>query len=774
LIKQILFGVKMLSLGMTVITALLLLSLPVSQQERDMLSLTIPRIIVDHSSGFSPSRLLSHSADHTNVRKLEQKEIQNYHIWSAQEIKEVLDLWIAKYSNFVKVTTSQEAYGLPPVGGSDDCPFDDAAIGCRMYILTIQDFTSHPVSSSSSSQLPEVFWSGSVHGDERVGPSAVMEAASLLLEAASCEALPKWNRSIRLRQNSIEEARSCRTALRDKGIDDIHRQWLARLVSTRRIVIVPTANALGYFRDTRTENGIDPNRDFPYDVADPTLCMRSIAGRTINEIYREHMFQLALTFHGGMEVLAYEWGAPSHLGFLSPDDEAQNQVAAAYSRFGGGWSTSKPYAYGTMNDMVYYVRGGMEDWAYAGSWDKELVLPCEPKEFGGYPKEKTVYKNSTLRAFNILVEASTQKHPRENELGTSLDVLSRNTGGNGHISRNIRLSLLAADLVEPYVSIVVVNNLTLSDDIVPSTYRGGRSCQTTKAVRVPQNSRRAVIAWTVGGAMHVNYTEVFFARWDDIPEDQLDCLNQPKSMKGFIRGKMVGPKNGTGAFSGAGAHPIAAHATQARTPRGQVPTMGPLFRATLNIPNDWDKLDQIVVVAAARVDAVWAKQPSKISPNRPPQSHIVNARNNPNWRHESAGNRIQGRLKWYSIPLTIIFEDDEDSISMAMGSQQIPTMEQQFQQIPTVEYDRFGESHTSGNVVPMASQHGRQFMLLGLSWVWFAIVLAIGLFSWLNKFNGWLKRDWRSLPSPSPGLLPGGLDDRGYSDIPNAVEEGVN
>ena len=60
------------------------------------------------------------------------------------------------------------------------------------------------------------------------------------------------------------------------------------------------------------------------------------------------MFQLALTFHGGMEVVAYEWGAPTWLDHFSPDDEAQSQIAAAYSRFGGGWSTSKPYNFGTM------------------------------------------------------------------------------------------------------------------------------------------------------------------------------------------------------------------------------------------------------------------------------------------------------------------------------------------------------------------------------------------------------------------------------------------
>ena len=62
----------------------------------------------------------------------------------------------------------------------------------------------------------------------------------------------------------MADAKSCRITLEQKGINDKHRQWLARLVTTRRIVIVPTANALGYYQNIREEDGIDPNR---YDTS---------------------------------------------------------------------------------------------------------------------------------------------------------------------------------------------------------------------------------------------------------------------------------------------------------------------------------------------------------------------------------------------------------------------------------------------------------------------------------------------------------------------------
>lgn len=302
--------------------------------------------------------------------------VKDYELWDPALFPQVLEEWKTRYPDLIKVTTAQEAYGFPAAGTDRDCPFYTKSNGCPNYIFTMQDYIAHPEDSDSSNNLPEVFWSGCLHGNERVGPTSVMEAATLLLESAHCESLPRRRQdrkggtggsasktasSSSSLDSQLQEANDCRQTLRNKGIDDVHRKWLARLVATRRIVVVPTANALGYYRDIREEGAVDPNRDFPYDVTDPTQCMQTIAGRTLNEIYREHMFQLALTFHAGMEVVAYEWGAPSWLNHLSPDDEAQSQIAAGYSRYGGGWAKSRPYNYGTMNDMVYYVRGGMED-----------------------------------------------------------------------------------------------------------------------------------------------------------------------------------------------------------------------------------------------------------------------------------------------------------------------------------------------------------------------------------------------------------------------------
>ena len=358
----------------------------------------------------------------------------------------------------------------------------------------------HPPNSASYATLPEVFLSGELHGNERVGPSAVLEAASLLLEAAQCESYPgpppldinteagaDW-------LLSSQHATKCRDSLYERGITKEMRQWLARLVTTRRIVILPTPNAVGYDRNERTENGIDCNRDFPFDVVTASICMQTICARTINEIWRESQFQLSLTFHGGTEVIGYEWGATTYMGSTSPDEMAQVDISDGYSRYAGGFVGTRPYITGTMNDLVYDVRGGMEDWGYAASWDPERVIQCDPKTFGGYDKSKTMYEESTLRAFNMLVETSDDKVPNHH-LGTEGGILEWDGkgDGNGHIARNIRLSLLAIELTEPYMFITSVNGVPLEDDVVPLAERSDRKCIQNKMMQIPIGQKKWLV-----------------------------------------------------------------------------------------------------------------------------------------------------------------------------------------------------------------------------------------------------------------------------------------
>lgn len=317
----------------------------------------------------------------------------------------------------------------------------------------------------------------------------------------------------------------------------------------------------------------------------------------------------------------------------------------------------------------------MEDFAFAGSWDTERVIQCEPKTFGGYPKEKTVYGPSTLRMFNMLVESSNQKIPAPSTLGTSENLLRRSssdgTKGNGYVSRNIRLSLLAAELVEPYISFARVNELELTNDIVPLVRDEGRSCQDTMAVQVPFSSRKTIVQWHVKGSLTINETRLWYARWDDVPEHLLNCLAQPvfdDIQQYFKEAKLLTDARGTTSFSKAGGS-------------------GQPFTGSIDISDAFKPNDKLVVLAVARVDQDWGSLIEQANPRIPPQSHVVNVRTNSSWYHESAGKIIQGRLDWFSSPLTIVLGDYEDI--------------NKEQTVDTIELsNRFGESGTAATPEP--------------------------------------------------------------------------
>lgn len=592
-------------------------------------------------------------------------------------------------NNYVLIIHDKEAYPEDP----DATLAGDGAIDHDHY-LKIEDYYFRTQNGGGSGwrYVPDVFLSGAVHGNERVGPTSLVEMSELLLEAAHCESMPRVRHkpasnptddvddSARMMwERELAAAKACRQGLSEnRGVDPPYRRWLARLVSTRRTVIIPTANALGYSRSEREEAGIDPNRDFPFDIPQSNSddCMQTIAGRSINELFRSHLFPVGLTFHGGMEVIAYEWGAPTYLGKDSPDSGAQRDVASAYSRYANGFAGHAPYDYGTMNDKVYYVRGGMEDWAFGGSWDPDRVVECTPKTFGGYPPEKTRYNNSTLRTFNMLVETSDPKAPGRAELGYRTNPLDSTDGPeNGHVARNLRLALVAMDVVEPYVSIRGVGGMEFDDDdVIPQVnmrrYGGSSYSENSKMVWVPSGDDGGPIkvSWTVGGAFDVDDTELVVGLWDSLVSKNLadvedgaypslmtlEVINsnefrvaRPPNTAGRTRWHVDGPDPTTSSSSNS----------------TDDASINPTFEATIDA-SDYPPGSKLAVIARAKVDKGWLQQSENVGPSDlGPSSHIVNARRNPSYLALNAGKVIRGKVDdwWYSNPITILLgSDDKD------------------------------------------------------------------------------------------------------------------
>lgn len=378
----------------------------------------------------------------------------------------------------------------------------------------------------------------------------------------------------------------------------------------------------------------------------------------INELFRTHMFQISLTFHGGIEGIGYEWGSPSHGRANSPDHKAQDQVSSSFSYVGGSFKGVKPYRYGKMNIWLYAVRGGMEDWAYAGSWDSRRMKVCTPKTYGGYPKSKTQYNGSVLRACNLLVEISRKKKPPNSILGTNRNVLSRTTRGNGHVSRNIRLALTSVDLVEPYSVIQQVNSVRLSDDIVPLASRGGRSCSQTKRIQVPSPRRSSSvnISWLVGGGITIDETKLWHAKWGDLPSG-IDCISQPNIND--VQSKM---KQGSVVGGGSGKKQTTRFAPKSST-KGK-------YTGSIDV-SQYLPGEEIAVIVSAQLDSSWgAKMPGVVKPDVAPQTHLANARTNPNWRHTNSGKLIQGRLDWFSIPVTLVIGADGAPTTVEVSKRQ--------------------------------------------------------------------------------------------------------
>lgn len=184
-----------------------------------------------------------------------------------------------------------------------------------------------------------------------------------------------------------------------------------------------------------------------------------------------------------------------------------------------------------MDDLVYPVRGGFEDWAYSASWEgfPTTSPPCTSKTYNGYSLQKTNYKEhypNALKALSYLLETADEKNPPSYQLGVNRkdclfdiirqpfdtnvdknkeDICLSNTY-NGYITKNIRLLFILLDFVQPYLN---VNKETIGKS--PKTY-----------------NKTLTVEWIVGGSKKVDETFILYEFEVELPkrikqnEDDLD------------------------------------------------------------------------------------------------------------------------------------------------------------------------------------------------------------------------------------------------------------
>lgn len=469
----------------------------------------------------------------------------------------------AAHPAYLRLESAQTRFGVPAVG---DCGGD----GCVTWVATVTDLAGLPADPGRA----EVLVSGEVHGDEVVGVHAVLAWIELVLSRAAAG-----------------------------------DEYFLRMLRTRVVVALPMANTVGFYRGERGERQvggavIDPNRDFAFDQ-DPKKCMQTVAARVINEIVRDGLIRVLLTFHGGTNVIGYEWGDMTHCkGRVcqpAPDEYFMHALGVRMSEVAGGGAYESKYPVGNMGKLVYPVHGGMEDWAYGASWSG-LAVQCRPETLGGYAPEKTVYSKGSNRIVTYLVETAMQKKPAEETLGDDSNMLTTGGAGDGHVPRNVRLIVAAVDAVEPYV---VLANAT----------REG-------------NGTEAVVRWAVGGAFFVNGT---YLQWSD--------------EKGIGHGT-------SDVFNGAAAVPVLSGSGAATEFRARLPAL-PLTAGAL------------YVRVAAVVDAQFANTPPGASPDVPVQTHVVASRLDPTWQYSSGDKVVRGHQVMYSDTLRVELDSASGRVRFA-------------------------------------------------------------------------------------------------------------
>lgn len=462
------------------------------------------------------------------------------------------------HPTLIRLYSAQQTFLLPHVGNCTQ--FDTtnpsqppSPAPCTIWVVELSNFQT----LQNDSTRPELLISGLLHGDEVIGPHAVLAYIEHMLENYASDPFVK------------------------------------RMLDTRYVTLVPMTNAVGFHRNERGERQprldgtgddvVDPNRDFGFDQQ-PSRCMQTVAARAINELFRAHLFRLLVTFHGGTNVVGYEWGDLTHCNgpdcSAAPDMKIMHALGNRMSDVAGPAGTfESAYPVGDMGGLVYPVNGGMEDWAYGASWAGQGV-ECRPETLGGYSKEKVKIDSGAQRCVTYLVETAKSKKPDEASLGKSEHIMLKGAAGDGHVPRNVRLILTVVDAVEPYV------------DLKPE-------------LGVTEDSRLPVVRWMVGGAFLVDGTVLQWSTRYGTHYGQGKVLN----------GTVVPVGNSRNA------------ATFSHTFRGNFPSE--------SVP--------IYIRAIALVDQLYSTQPDGSVPNVSPQSHLMGSRASNNWNFSVGERTIRGR-----------------------------------------------------------------------------------------------------------------------------------
>merc|ERR1712216_70361 len=130
--------------------------------------------------------------------------------------------------------------------------------------------------------------------------------------------------------------------------------------------------------------------------------------------------------------------------------------------------------------------------------DKKNVHICKPRAKPAYSLVDKPYADEMLRSFVYLVESSTIKNPPNKTLGTWNDITHTGSSTQGHVSRNIRMTLDFIRIAEPYVIFKNMKYIAKRKEVVVKYKAGG--CFKISDTKVTLNTKgRRLIQKDISG-----------------------------------------------------------------------------------------------------------------------------------------------------------------------------------------------------------------------------------------------------------------------------------
>ena len=564
-------------------------------------------------------------------------------------------------NHYVKIDTSQNRYNLDSYKSCGKKP-------CMNLIVFLTDFDSYTL------DRPSYYISSSIHGDEVIGSSSMVEFVKYFCE------------SYNYKKNSLYH----------------------NILKTKLIVMTPMTNAYGYYNKRREERvyiessnkyiDVDPNRDFPYYNKKEEIfnCMRTLSARTINEIFNEFIISGAITFHGGDNVLGYPWGNYLHvtkdkyrtISTESPDFNAFDSIGKMMVKFSMSEKNEKndikKYGIGDMTSTVYPLDGALEDWAYGGwekyeLYDKNKINPiktCKPDSFNSnynmlwnlsyYNSDYNLSFNYDykLRCLIYLAEASSRKIPKEEQYGVDdfdikeddRDIFDfyKTTDFFGHIPRNMRLVYTGVDLISSsiYLNInnIIKSNSNENNNIIkytiPFIFMGCLTLRKYSIYKIPFNHVTKELLDTNYFQSQLNSSTL------------IEEYNNTNNIKCYYNSNTyfnltieIPYKNKNLRNLGKNDDPL--HYFE--RPGGEYDYLG--NHLGINKDNLYNKKGYLYIIRGEAPDEDWGKQQNP-DPKVKPQSHTVRSKINKDYFVENGNYTLKSNYYFYSYPIITLNDED--------------------------------------------------------------------------------------------------------------------